>query len=57
MSDNLIENFKRVKAFIFDIDGVLTNGQVLVTEEGYVNSSEDSPHKADPIASCMPSRS
>ena len=36
MSDNLIENFKRVKAFIFDIDGVLTNGQVLVTEEGHM---------------------
>ena len=36
MLDNLIENFKRVKAFIFDIDGVLTNGQVLVTEEGHM---------------------
>ena len=36
MSLNLIEQFKQVKAFIFDIDGVLTNGQVLVTEEGHM---------------------
>ncbi len=36
MSNNLIDKFKQVKAFIFDIDGVLTNGQVLVTEEGHM---------------------
>ncbi len=30
----LFDQFKRVKAFVFDIDGVLTNGEVLVTEEG-----------------------
>ena len=36
MGQNLIEHFNRIKAFIFDIDGVLTNGQVLVTEEGHM---------------------
>ena len=36
MAQNLIEHFNRIKAFIFDIDGVLTNGQVLVTEEGHM---------------------
>lgn len=30
----LFDQLKRVKAFVFDIDGVLTNGEVLVTEEG-----------------------
>lgn len=30
----LFDKLKRVKAFVFDIDGVLTNGEVLVTEEG-----------------------
>lgn len=30
----LFERFKKVKAFVFDVDGVLTNGEVLVTEEG-----------------------
>jgi len=30
----LFDNFKQVKAFVFDVDGVLTNGVVLVTEEG-----------------------
>ncbi len=30
----LLEKLKSVSTFIFDIDGVLTNGQVLVTEEG-----------------------
>lgn len=31
---NLFEQLNQIKAFVFDIDGVLTNGQVLVTEEG-----------------------
>lgn len=30
----LFDQLKRVKAFVFDIDGVLTNGEVLVTEKG-----------------------
>jgi 3-deoxy-D-manno-octulosonate 8-phosphate phosphatase (KDO 8-P phosphatase) len=34
--ENIIEKFRQIKAFIFDIDGVLTNGQVLVTEEGHM---------------------
>lgn len=32
----LIPVFKNIKAFVFDIDGVLTDGQVLVTEEGHM---------------------
>lgn len=31
---NQLESFRTIKAFIFDIDGVLTNGEVLVTETG-----------------------
>jgi 3-deoxy-D-manno-octulosonate 8-phosphate phosphatase (KDO 8-P phosphatase) len=31
---NLIPLFKNIKAFAFDIDGVLTQGDVLVNEEG-----------------------
>jgi len=31
---NLIPVFKNIKAFAFDIDGVLTQGDVLVNEEG-----------------------
>ena len=31
---NLIPIFKNIKAFAFDIDGVLTQGDVLVNEEG-----------------------
>ena len=31
---NYLEQFKEVKTFIFDVDGVLTNSQVLVTELG-----------------------
>lgn len=31
---NLFEQFKQVKALVFDVDGVLTNGEVLVTEAG-----------------------
>ncbi|MFN5890670.1 MAG: KdsC family phosphatase [Bacteroidota bacterium] len=34
--ENILEIFSQIKAFIFDIDGVLTNGQVLVTEEGHM---------------------
>ncbi len=30
----LFERLKRVRAFVFDVDGVLTDGQVLVTESG-----------------------
>lgn len=30
----LFDRFKGVRAFVFDVDGVLTNGQVLVTEQG-----------------------
>ena len=30
----LFDQFKRVKAFVFDIDGVLTDGTVQVTEQG-----------------------
>ncbi|GAA4788862.1 HAD-IIIA family hydrolase [Olivibacter ginsenosidimutans] len=31
----LLEKLKAVKAFAFDVDGVLTNGTVMVTEEGH----------------------
>lgn len=30
---NLLEQFKRIKTFIFDVDGVLTDGSVWVMEE------------------------
>lgn len=30
----IFEQFKRVKAFVFDVDGVLTNGQVFITDSG-----------------------
>lgn len=30
----LFDKLKRVKAFVLDVDGVLTNGEVLVTEKG-----------------------
>lgn len=30
----ILKNFKEVRAFVLDVDGVLTNGQVLVTESG-----------------------
>ncbi|MDG1746642.1 MAG: HAD-IIIA family hydrolase [Bacteroidia bacterium] len=33
---NLIPKFKEIKAFVFDVDGVMTPGQVLVTEEGHM---------------------
>ena len=31
---NLLEQFKDIKTFIFDVDGVLTDSQVLVLEDG-----------------------
>ncbi len=31
---NVLSRFKGIHTFIFDVDGVLTNGQVLVTEQG-----------------------
>lgn len=31
---NELEKFRAIKTFIFDVDGVLTNSQLLVTEEG-----------------------
>ncbi|MCO6495738.1 MAG: HAD hydrolase family protein [Bacteroidetes bacterium] len=30
----ILEKLKQVKAFIFDVDGVLSDGRVLITEEG-----------------------
>jgi 3-deoxy-D-manno-octulosonate 8-phosphate phosphatase (KDO 8-P phosphatase) len=33
---NLIPQFKQIKAFVFDVDGVMTPGHVLVTEEGHM---------------------
>lgn len=30
----MFDMFRKVKAFVFDVDGVLTNGDVLVTETG-----------------------
>ncbi|PPL04487.1 KdsC family phosphatase [Parapedobacter indicus] len=30
----LFDKFKRVKAFVFDVDGVLSDGNILVTEHG-----------------------
>lgn len=34
MDEQLIEKLKSIRTFIFDVDGVLTSGSVLVTEEG-----------------------
>lgn len=31
---NTLEKFKQIKTFIFDVDGVLTNSDLLVTESG-----------------------
>ena len=31
---NLLERFKYIDTFIFDVDGVLTDGYLLITEEG-----------------------
>lgn len=34
MDANVADKLKEIKTFIFDVDGVLTSGNVLVTEEG-----------------------
>lgn len=31
---NLIDRFKQIKTFVFDVDGVLTDGNLLVMEDG-----------------------
>ena len=33
---NQLEQFKEIETFVFDVDGVLTDSQVLVTEEGHL---------------------
>lgn len=33
---NQLEQFRQIEAFLFDVDGVLSPNQVLVTEEGYL---------------------
>lgn len=34
MSTNILEVFKKIKAFVFDIDGVLTDGSILLQSDG-----------------------
>ena len=34
MANQLIERFNRIKAFVFDVDGVLTDGKLLLLEDG-----------------------
>ena len=34
LAGNVLSRFKDIHTFIFDVDGVLTNGNVLVTENG-----------------------
>ena len=34
MSKNVLEDFEKVKAFIFDVDGVMTDGSIHVTTSG-----------------------
>lgn len=34
MAEDIFENFKAVKLFVFDVDGVMTDGQLLVLEDG-----------------------
>jgi 3-deoxy-D-manno-octulosonate 8-phosphate phosphatase (KDO 8-P phosphatase) len=36
MNEAALQKLKSLKTFIFDIDGVLTTGNVLVTEEGHM---------------------
>ncbi len=31
---NILEKFRDIHTFIFDVDGVLTNGEMLITEQG-----------------------
>lgn len=33
---NTLELFKEVRVFVFDVDGVMTDGQLLITEEGHL---------------------
>lgn len=33
---NVLELFAPIRTFVFDVDGVLTNSQLLATEEGYL---------------------
>jgi 3-deoxy-D-manno-octulosonate 8-phosphate phosphatase (KDO 8-P phosphatase) len=36
---HLLERFKKIKTFIFDVDGVMTDGNILVTEkEGFIRT-------------------
>jgi len=32
---NILENFKNINTFLFDVDGVMTNSKVLLTEDGH----------------------
>lgn len=34
MDTTILDRFQAIKVFVFDVDGVLTNGQLLVTEQG-----------------------
>ncbi len=34
INSNILSAFKDIKVFVFDIDGVLTDGKLLITEEG-----------------------
>ena len=34
MKINYKEKLKKIKAFVFDVDGVLTNGDLLISESG-----------------------
>lgn len=34
LSRTMLDKFKKVKAFVFDVDGVFTTGEILVTETG-----------------------
>jgi 3-deoxy-D-manno-octulosonate 8-phosphate phosphatase (KDO 8-P phosphatase) len=34
MSMNLLDKFARIKTFVFDVDGVLTDGTLLILEDG-----------------------
>lgn len=33
---NVLSRFKHIDTFMFDVDGVLTNNEVLITEEGFL---------------------
>ena len=34
MAENILQKFKNIRMVVMDVDGVLTNGQLLVTEKG-----------------------